>query len=314
MKWQRPPWAVAVIVLLAAVSALAGPTHKPAPKAASPHRASITENMECSNCHSQDSWAMTESVGAGKGGFDHAKTGFPLSGQHRTATCVDCHRSDRAITRECVGCHEDAHQRLLGQACDKCHSADGWQAVSGIRLHRSTRLPLSGMHVLAACSECHVRSTENTWRGVPADCYACHAGDYNRPDIHPLHRGVPGDDSKPALPKNCAGCHRTTGWSPAFAPAQFAFRGVTQALTAQALSAPGWPTPASFQHDAVFPLSFGKHRRMPCADCHIDEHSPRLVLCTGCHAHDAARLASQHRTVGPVRAGCLHCHAGGARR
>ena len=306
MRNGGSPLSIALVVLLAGVTALAEPSGKAARKDGSPHRASITENLECSNCHTQDSWAMTTGDSAGKGGFDHGKTGFPLSGQHRAAACVDCHRSDRPITRECVGCHEDAHQRLLGQTCDRCHSASSWQAVSGIALHRSTRLPLSGMHVLAACSECHVRTTENTWRGVPADCYACHAGDYNRPDIHPLHRGVPGDVSKPALPKNCAGCHRTTGWSPAFAPQQFLFRGAPQAL--------GAPLQSSFQHDSVFPLSFGKHRRIPCADCHINEASPRLVLCTGCHAHDAARLASQHRAVGSVRAGCLHCHVGGARR
>jgi len=300
------PWLIPLIVLLAAFSALAEPIGKPAPKRGSPHGASITENMECSNCHTQDSWAMIANSATGQGAFDHARTGFPLSGRHRATTCVDCHRSDRPITRECVGCHEDAHQRQLGQACDHCHSASSWQAISGIRLHRSTRLPLTGMHVLAACSECHVRSTDDTWRNVPADCYACHAGDYNRPDIHPLHRGVPGDASKPALPKNCAGCHRTMGWSPAFAPEQFAFRGATQALSAEALS--------GFQHDSVFPLSFGKHRHAPCADCHVSDESPRLVLCTGCHAHDVARLAAQHRSVGPVHAGCLHCHAGGARR
>ena len=296
-------WLPLCVVLAAAVSALAEPM-RVAPRSltrGSPHRASITESMECSNCHTQDSWAINDPVSAAQGGFDHSRTGFPLSGSHRVATCIDCHRADRPITRECVGCHEDAHQRKLGQACDRCHSALNWSDVSGIRLHRSTRLPLSGMHVLSACSECHVRASENTWRGVPSDCYACHAGDYNRLDIHPLHRGVPGDASKPALPKNCAGCHRTTGWSPAFAPAQFEFRSTTQALSA-------------FQHDAVFPIAFGKHRRMRCADCHLSEESPRLVLCTSCHAHDAARLASQHRSVGPVGSACLQCHPGGARR
>ena len=283
---------------VAALSALAEPRSLPAP--ALRHHASITAQMECSSCHSQDSWDVHDEK-AGKSSFDHARTGFPLSGGHRAAVCADCHRADRVLTRECVGCHDDAHQRQLGQACDTCHSAASWASVSGIRVHRVTRLPLSGMHVLAACSECHVRASENQWRGVPADCYACHSGDYQRGDLHPLHRGVPGDPTKPALPKNCAGCHRTTAWSPAFAPALFRFRAFTQPL-------------AALQHDAVFPISSGKHRRIACPDCHVDERVPRLVACTGCHAHDAARLSTQHRTVGPVVSACLSCHPGGAKR
>lgn len=301
-------WLLGCSVLVAAMTALARP--QPAPggqKLASPHRASITQDLDCSNCHTQTSWRMDRGVSAGQGGFDHARTGFPLNGRHRDAGCVDCHRSERSASRECVSCHSDAHQRQLGQACDRCHTATSWSDVSGIRLHRATRLPLSGMHVLAACSECHVRTSESSWRGVPADCYACHAGDYARTDIHPLHRGVPGDASKPALPKNCAGCHRTTSWTPAFAPLAFRFR-----------AAPGVASQSQglgrFQHDAVFPLSFGKHRRVPCADCHLDEQAPRLVLCTGCHAHDSARLATQHRKLGAVGAACLLCHPGGSAR
>ncbi|HET9956704.1 MAG TPA: hypothetical protein VFQ61_19545 [Polyangiaceae bacterium] len=261
---------------------------------------SITEGLDCSSCHSQSSWSIAHKT-AGQSGFDHSRTGFPLTGQHRAGNCVDCHRADRAITRECVGCHADAHQRQLGQACDRCHTASSWAAVSGIRLHRNTRLPLSGMHTLAACSECHVRASENQWRGAPADCYACHAGDYQRGDIHPLHRGVAGDVSKPALPKNCGSCHRTLSWSPAFAPATFTFRSTGQPLVA-------------LQHDAVFPISFGKHRRAACGDCHAQSEAPRLVVCTSCHAHSLPVLIAQHRGTAPVISGCLHCHPGGARR
>jgi hypothetical protein len=298
-------WAALLAVVLAAVTALAGPNDA-SRKAPSPHRASITQNLDCSSCHSQTSWKMEASVSTGQIGFDHARTGFPLTGRHRATGCVDCHHSERPASRQCVSCHEDAHQRQLGQACDHCHGANAWADVSGIKMHRNTRLPLTGMHVLAACSECHVRASENTWRGVPADCYACHAGDYQRTDIHPLHRGVPGDATKPALPKNCAGCHRTTAWSPAFAPILFRFREGAPGAQSQPLTPP--------RHDAVFPISFGKHRRIRCADCHLSEDAPRLVQCTGCHAHDTARLTREHQRVGVVTGGCLLCHPGGARR
>jgi len=302
---SRLAWLLVLAVALAAMTALARTDNSTTPSA-SPHRASITENLDCSDCHTQTSWKMEGNAASGTTGFDHTRTGFPLTGRHRAAGCVDCHHSGRPASRQCVTCHDDAHQRQLGQACDQCHSARSWLDVSGIKLHRSTRLPLTGMHALAACSECHVRASENSWRGVPADCYACHAGDYQRPDIHPLHRGVPGDASKPALPKNCAGCHRTSGWSPAFAPAAFRFREAASGLQTQPL--------LSFRHDAVFPLSFGKHRRARCPDCHVSEQAPRLVQCTGCHAHDTPRLATQHRNAGVVTGACVLCHPGGARR
>lgn len=289
LSWLARSWALALIIA-AAASAFARPGG----------HGSITANMDCSSCHSESGWSV-EARRAGETSFDHSRTGFPLTGQHRAATCTDCHRSDRVISRQCSACHQDAHQRQLGQGCDRCHSAASWSSVSAIRLHRSTRLPLSGMHALAACSECHVRASENQWRGTPADCFACHAGDYRRSDIHPLHRGVPGDASKPALPKNCGACHQSTAWTPAFAPQAFAFRAGAQALT-------------SFSHDAVFPISFGKHRRAACADCHLRAEMPRLVNCTGCHEHDVARLLSQHHSVTPAVSGCVFCHPGGARR
>ena len=302
MKERARPgvWLLIVASATSALTALAGPQRSPSRGGASTRHGSITQAMQCSACHTQTSWEVTGGSVASSG-FDHSKTGFPLSGRHRAADCTDCHSAERAITSACSGCHDDAHNRTLGQACERCHSAVAWASVSGLAIHRPTRLPLTGRHVLAACSECHVRASDNQWRGVPADCYACHAGDYNRPDIHPLHRGVPGDPSKPALPKNCAACHRTTSFAPAFGPEQFQFRTTSAALTTRS-------------HDASFPISFGKHRRAGCPDCHVSEDAPRVVICTGCHAHEPRVLAKQHRATGPVGGACLNCHPGGARR
>lgn len=67
-------------------------------------------------------------------------------------------------------------------------------------------------------------------------------------------------------------------------------------------------------HDLRFPISFGRHRNVPCTDCHVAEAAPRIVLCTGCHAHDAQLLQQQHRNLGSMQSGCLHCHPGGAAR
>ncbi|MEZ4226122.1 MAG: cytochrome c3 family protein [Polyangiaceae bacterium] len=263
-------------------------------KRKSPHSASITKGLDCSTCHTPASWRLLPGSSSG-GGFDHAVTGFPLTGRHRQTACTSCHTGDRKITRECIGCHEDSHRGRLGHACDRCHSSRSFQDVRALEKHRGTRLPLTGMHALVECSECHQRSAQGVWSGAPADCYACHARDYRRTDIHPLHVGAAG---QPALPKNCADCHRPTGWTPVFVPANFQFR-----LSQSAL--------APSTHELSFPIRVGRHRGLDCGDCHVALAAPRLVRCTGCHAHGAAKLARTHRRVGPVRERCVSCHRGG---
>ena len=268
------------------------------------HAASITEGMDCSACHTPQGWALAGGSGAARG-FDHSRTGFPLTGAHRRSACVDCHRSDQRTVRACAGCHRDAHEGRLGAECGDCHSAVAWLDVRAIERHRRTRLPLSGVHAITECSACHQRGQRRTFSDVPADCYACHEADYRRPDVHPNHLGDPTGPSSTPFPRQCQLCHRPTGWSPAtIVPGTLAMR--TRALAA---SPPG--------HDLRFPLSFGKHRGLPCESCHPRRELPRLVACTGCHTHAPARLASQHRAVagGGARAvSCLGCHPGGSAR
>jgi hypothetical protein len=289
------PWLAMVAGLALAVATPARSQAEQRP----PHRGSVTEGLDCGACHTPDSWKGM-STASGGAGFNHDRTGFPLTQRHAQVPCAGCHRSDRAITRQCAGCHEDAHSGQLGASCDGCHSAAGWQQTAAFQRHRQTRLPLTGMHALADCRDCHRSTSENTWSRVPADCFACHAADYQRPDIHPLHVGVPGDPEQPPFPRDCGQCHRSSSWLPAF---------VTGALasTVQALS-------ASTAHDRIFPLSYGPHRGADCASCHVTASTPRAVRCNGCHAHDELKLREQHRTVAAFGTGCLGCHPGGRAR
>lgn len=267
------------------------------------HRRALTEGMDCNACHTEASWA-TFGTGAG-GGFDHSRTGFPLSGRHRQAGCADCHAAGTQISRTCASCHRDPHQRRLGEDCSECHSALSFQVGDALQKHRATRLPLTGMHALLDCTECHRRSTEPRFSSVPANCYACHAEEYRRSDIHPLHTGVTGDPSQPAFPTDCAQCHRATGWSPAVVdPNQ-----LRAALAQQALMAPP-------SHDLVFPIARGPHRGAACGDCHLDTRRPELARCTGCHAHSPVKLMQQHdsKAVDARARACLGCHPGGVAR
>jgi hypothetical protein len=68
-------------------------------------------------------------------------------------------------------------------------------------------------------------------------------------------------------------------------------------------------------HDRAFVLSRGSHRGAPCASCHLELKEPRMVRCTGCHAHEPTLLAAQHKNmITPSDGSCLACHAGGAAR
>lgn len=265
-----------------------------------PHERSLIGERDCSECHTPDGWSLS----GGKGrGFDHAETGFPLTGTHASVLCTDCHVATRKITRDCANCHRDAHQGRMGLQCDQCHSSRAWQDTRAIERHRRTRLPLTGVHALLPCTSCHLRTTESTWSHVPADCFSCHEKDY-RADIHPVHQGSRQDPTLAQFPRDCERCHRPIAWSPAVADPNNLF---TVAAAQQALR----------DHDRRFPISFGKHRGARCETCHVSpQAAPRLVMCLGCHEHGPARLRQSHggAAVATDAAACLRCHPGGAAR
>jgi hypothetical protein len=302
------PWHFALALLLdlvAAALASAAPTESPAARgaratSAAPRAAprTFTDAVSCNACHTTTAWrAKGSSDGTS---FDHSTTGFPLTGEHVHASCVACHNATRAIKRACVSCHADFHQGRLSQSCDNCHSPVGWNVTRPSQIHRMTRFALTGMHVLADCSECHVRASEHRWTGAPSDCFACHEQDYRRPNIFPVHVG---NAMSAPFPRDCSLCHRAVAWVPATQPS------AVIGATATPLRA----APAS--HDLRFPISFGVHRTASCDDCHASPAAPRAVRCIACHAHDPARLLQQHRQpLATDGASCLGCHPGGARR
>jgi hypothetical protein len=294
-------WAFALGVALL----LGPPVHADGTGTALGGHDSITEGLDCATCHDARSWKTLSDTTQG-GGFDHARTGFPLTGRHGQEPCTGCHRADEKISRECSSCHADTHQRKLGQDCASCHSSQSWLSVRAIERHRLTRLPLTGMHALADCTECHTRTSDVQWSGVPANCFACHEDEYRRPGLHPVHIGRAGKTPSAPFSRDCASCHRTTGWSPAFVTADSLKAGVTASGLSRA--------PAG--HELAFPIAHGPHRSATCDDCHTSETTPRAVRCTGCHAHNPLRLRALHQgTRAALTDGsCLGCHAGGAAR
>ena len=66
-----------------------------------PHDGEFAEGIDCANCHTPDGWQIGGATG-GSGGFDHAATGFPLTGRHEGVGCVRNRRGDDAGSDE--GC------------------------------------------------------------------------------------------------------------------------------------------------------------------------------------------------------------------
>jgi hypothetical protein len=258
----------------------------------------------CITCHDQNRWQPASR-------FDHAQTGFALTGKHRPLECVACHAGIDAPAEpplqfsgvafnSCASCHRDPHQGRLGNRCASCHNTGGWRAVETNAMdHDRTRFPLRGLHARVACESCHrdgrmaVESFER--------CASCHA------DVHL------GQFRDRADGGTCESCHDVDGFSPAhFSPAD---------------------------HDITrYPLA-GAHRAIACVSCHREEPAeevatwsdpaartaPRAgtkptrrfrftdLTCEGCHRdpHDLADLAdlAPSAPANTSELACLSCHS-----
>jgi hypothetical protein len=278
-------YAIAALVLLSVVIAVAAPpSETPRIQSKSASHDDFVKDMDCSACHTTDGWKLA--AVAGKSGFDHDRTGFPLRDAHAQAQCGGCHTSTAKPASTCESCHKDPHAGRMDGACFECHTATAWSDTATLDQHRRTRMPLTGKHALIECSACHKRQGDRQYTDLPVDCYACHRADYHNASTHPAHDGS--DPGVAPFSRDCAQCHQTIAWKPAF----------TDVMTL-----------GRTQH-AAFDISTGKHAGAPCASCHVDVKRTSRVRCDGCHA------TVQHRSgaVPQAAAACLRCHPGCAAR
>jgi hypothetical protein len=145
----------------------------------------------CADCHVERSWRETR--------VDHDKTRFRLLGKHRDVECKDCHRDPKSFKGaplDCFSCHrkDDKHKGVFGEACEKCHVANGWPLIT-FRHDRDTKYALRGRHGRVACASCH---TVDAYRHkTDSACNACHAKD---------------DKHKDELGARCETCHTESSW------------------------------------------------------------------------------------------------------
>lgn len=237
---------------------------------------------DCASCHRTIRWLdLPEAIGREA----HAKTAFPLQGQHADVRCVDCHSAKlplakrfRAVAHErCLDCHRDPHAgefaSRAGGECGACHDEHGFRpARFTLADHAGTAFPLVGGHEAVACGACHAGERPRlAWKVADTRCGTCHANPHGDQFATEMRDG------------GCAHCHSPVGWK---AP--------------------------KIDHDR-WPLT-GAHARAPCANCHdpattggageVASYRGIPTRCEGCH--EDVHLG-QFRLTDPVRA-CEHCH------
>ncbi len=205
----------------------------------------------CGDCHNASAWNRVA--------FDHATTGFRLTGGHATVGCQDCHRDNdfEAARPSCVSCHavDDVHDGAKGSACAQCHVTSSWKTLSFDHA-AETGFPLMAGHGGLACQACH--SSPDFKDDAEPACVSCHASDDH-------HQGRNGNQ--------CDRCHTPAGWRDAdfdHDETAFALTGAHVGLEcSQCHKRTG---------EAAAPTT--------CEGCHAvdDVHAGQLGACEGCHA------------------------------
>ena len=217
--------------------------------------------------------------------FNHNATGFPLTGEHITTDCLECHSGGFQNTpTECLACHEsnfnqttNPNHNALGFSndCASCHTTvQGWNPAM-FADHNSV-YALNGAHAAIAndCAVCHNGDYNNT----PNTCVGCHSTEYNQA-TEPDHEAA-------QFSTDCAACHTENAW-----------------------------TPSTFDHDGMyFPIYSGSHNGEwdQCVECHTNPSDYAVFTCTTCHTNPETN--DQHNGVGGYSynsPACLACHPTG---
>ena len=293
------------------------------------HRGTRFAARDCVLCHTLEAWKPAPR-------FDHAKTGYPLTGRHTALACARCHavkatdgagrpgdRKAGAPSRECASCHEDVHGGKLGSACASCHSTADWRRVDRARFdHERTAYPLRGRHTTVACDACH--ASGRPLRLAHGRCTDCHA------DAHLGQLAQRADQGR------CESCHDVSGFAPAAFPLEahqktrYPLEGAHLAVACDAChrrvapqilrALPGLRLALAGERGArpTLQLRFAATR---CADCHRDAHAGELDRhvraggCESCHRVEAWRQVTfDHQQTrfalagGHAKRACSACH------
>ena len=231
----------------------------------------------CATCHDTVAWT--------DGKFDHAQTGWALTGMHTVPprACIDCHTNNNYNLKQttCVTCHLTDYnntnnpnhaQQGFAQTCEICHSTAAWQPAQFD--HAKSGFPLTGAHTVPprACTDCHVNNNYNI---TDTSCVSCHQSDYNNAKTPVDHLGA-------KLPTTCANCHDTVAW-----------------------------TNGKFDHTQTGWALTGMHTVPPraCSDCHVNgNYNLTQTTCVSCHLKDFQGAKNPDHVQGGFPQTCESCH------
>lgn len=313
----------------------------------SPSHTGAQFSTNCTSCHTLTTWTGAT--------FDHNTTRFALTGRHAAATCQGCHADGvyRGRATTCVSCHqsdyantrEPKHAQGFPTTCESCHGTSQWKGATFDHQAR-TRFPLTGRHQSTTCASCHVNGV---YAGTPSTCIGCHQAGYNA-TTKPPHQAA-------RFATTCESCHTTTQWTGApfdHNTTRFALTGGHRAVTCAGCHADnvyvGKPMTcaschqgaaaattnphhtearftanceschtttawrgARFDHNTTrFPLT-GRHVPATCLACHNDRvYAGKPSVCASCHQRDYdAAVTPNHRTLG-FPSTCESCHTSAA--
>ncbi len=301
------------------------------------------KGLDCANCHESTNWKIASS----KNKFDHVKTGFVLTGQHRVVNCSSCHIELKFsnVKSDCNSCHKDVHQNTTNSDCSNCHKPDSWLIANRNELHQKSRFPLIGSHLKADCIQCHSGYSNLNFATLGINCIDCHQSDYqatqnpnhtqagfstNCLDCHSMLQDkwsaeIFAHNFFPLIGghkiQNCFSCHQTGG----------DFKGLStdcyschQNSYAAAINPPhasnnfptnckqchtiqGWK-PASFDHNSTqFPLT-GAHINTNCANCHQNGYVSTSTSCVSCHQTNFNSTTNPNHLALSIPTDCQSCH------
>ncbi len=231
--------------------------------------------MECTSCHVTSSWKEMKTPMD----FNHSATSFPLTGQHTTTTCKQCHTTLRfaGTATDCFTCHREDFQKMkmpdhqrgqFSHDCTTCHSTNGYKP--SIFDHRKTNFQLVGSHLAVDCFSCHQNSR---FAGTPTDCYSCHRTEFATVTT-PNHQ-------LSQFSTDCTTCHTMNGWKP-----------------------------STFDHAKTnFPLQ-GAHLTAECFTCHANSRFAGTPTdCFSCHQTDFSAAKVPDHLTGRFSKDCTTCHS-----
>ena len=286
--------------------------------------------LGCRTCHSEHNgrpYQMVKWPAGGKTRFDHAQTGWALTGAHARERCEDCHKatlitlasvkSDASLSAartylglgtSCAACHLDEHRGRVSQQCQDCHTVDAWKPAPRFD-HARTHFRLTGLHATVTCDKCHsVREELASGPGATTDSSFL--------DFHPTRPGWatgcigchPSPHKEAERVGSCEKCHVTAGWFVLAASERrfdhttvgFALNGAHAAARCESCHlatarAPLPPRVALVRANFVRPMAKLKMVFDRCDACHADVHqgelSPAAAAkdCAACHTE--ARFA-----------------------